>query len=105
MKENTRRDMDTSKATPRPWVWDGPFPDETGANFWQIGTLDFEEVTTNAYSEENAVLIVRAVNAHAEMLSLLRRWNRISPAKVSPWPGISEETEVLLAKLDSGARQ
>ena len=72
--------MDTSKATPRPWVWDGPYQDEIGANFWQIGTTDFDEISATAYSEADASLIVRSVNAHEELVELLRRIDSESQA-------------------------
>ena len=81
-------------ATPRPW-----HTSKDARRMVRIRGADAFPVATYLLLDD-AELIVRAVNLHAEMLSLLRRWNRCYPANISPWPGISEETEALLARID-----
>ena len=103
--------MDTSKATPRPWTaTDGSERAQPPGHVWGAngrliaGCMGYSTNTEpdcgTGENVANAILIVRAVNAHAEMLNLLRRWHRCYPAIISPWPGISEETEALLAQID-----
>lgn len=58
--------MKTDKATPRPWKFDKKFADVIGSDDWPV--------FGNRYKDElraNAKLIVRAVNAHDQLVKTL----------------------------------
>ena len=104
--------MSTAKATPRPWyLLDQKLRPQLSSRILEIKGPDREPVVhwtgfdavdrSKAVRKANAKLIVRAVNAHDELITTLQRWADWwdgNPDDDDSVPALLSDTKAVLAK-------